>query len=81
MLPLLPPFARYPLQVVSFPVSQPLQPDAFDKLAATSREWAHAVLVNSCVATKNLQHKAAQVGEQVQAYVASLTAGPSSNSA
>ncbi len=33
----------------------PPQPDIIDKAAAKAREWAHAILVNSCVATKHLQ--------------------------
>ncbi|GLC40657.1 hypothetical protein PLESTB_000035900 [Pleodorina starrii] len=50
------------------------QPDIIDKLAARSREWAHAVLVNSCVATRNLQDKAAETMEAVRAYVSNVAA-------
>ncbi|GIL79858.1 hypothetical protein Vretimale_12442 [Volvox reticuliferus] len=63
------------------PVVQPVQPDpdVIDKLAATSREWAHAVLVNSCVATRNLQHKATQAVTHLRSYVSDIITGGSGN--
>ncbi|GIL52700.1 hypothetical protein Vafri_8513 [Volvox africanus] len=61
------------------PAVRPVQPDpdVIDKLAATSREWAHAVLVNSCVATRNLQYKATQAVERVRSYLSAIAAGGS----
>ncbi|KAG2434069.1 hypothetical protein HXX76_007797 [Chlamydomonas incerta] len=44
----------------------PPQPDAIDRAAAKAREWAHAILVNSCVATKHLQETAAVTGERLR---------------
>ncbi|KAG2453882.1 hypothetical protein HYH02_002088 [Chlamydomonas schloesseri] len=44
----------------------PPQPDAIDRAAAKAREWAHAILVNSCVATKHLQETAAVTGERLK---------------
>ncbi|KXZ55611.1 hypothetical protein GPECTOR_2g1161 [Gonium pectorale] len=39
------------------------EPDIIDRAAAKAREWSHAVLVNSCVATRHLQEQAAEAGE------------------
>jgi hypothetical protein len=47
--------------------SEQLNPDAIDNVAAKSREWAHALLVNSCVATKTLQDKTREWAEAVAA--------------
>ncbi|PNW72232.1 hypothetical protein CHLRE_16g676550v5 [Chlamydomonas reinhardtii] len=44
----------------------PPQPDPIDRAAAKAREWAHAILVNSCVATKHLQETAAVTGERLR---------------
>ena len=43
----------------------PPQPDPIDRAAAKAREWAHAILVNSCVATKHLQVRGRGRGARV----------------
>ncbi len=40
-----------------------VEPDVIDKAAAKAREWAHAVLVNTCIATRHLQEHAVAAGE------------------
>ncbi|EFJ49537.1 hypothetical protein VOLCADRAFT_89837 [Volvox carteri f. nagariensis] len=70
---------QMPPVVVVEPAAPP-QPDVIDRLSATAREWAHAVLVNSCVATRNLQDKAMLAAERVREYVTGGGSGDISTS-
>lgn len=47
-------------------VEAEVEPDVIDKAAAKAREWAHAVLVNTCIATRHLQEHAVAAGEWLQ---------------
>lgn len=49
--------------------------DAIDVASAKAREWAHAVLVGSCVATKHLERQLAQWRAEYSAFASRSGAG------
>ncbi|KAG2501569.1 hypothetical protein HYH03_000075 [Edaphochlamys debaryana] len=58
--------SREPAKVSRSAPAADEEPDFIDHAAAKTRQWVHAIAVNSCIATKHLQEEAATAGERLR---------------
>ncbi|PNH03746.1 hypothetical protein TSOC_010171, partial [Tetrabaena socialis] len=58
---------RTAVKVVRVLEAEKPAPDAIDRASAKAREWAHALLVNSCIATAHLKEEATHAAEKLRA--------------